>query len=288
MTFDELEALQNEKKKDLVNQILRVAGLFAVLLLVVLSVGVFLYPYSVFNIFGSGDKFWDCWNHVQYHLTNTKDIEVFVKEVAGLGYEPAYDGVQIIGAYDEGLGLYTDVSGGIWVSVQTILSKAFWGTSAKANFITLGAWSIIAVATIGLVGILILAAYIVAYNIKDLILVIRHFFKRTGYVITDISQNAVQSIDSTVEKKEKTEEKKPTTTKKPRVKKTVSQATPEEKTEEDREAEEIAAKLNAYKEEIANEEQVAIEPVVSQDQTVTAKSLNDMSDDELNKLLGNK
>src|SRR5574344_1256605 len=49
MTYEELEALNAFHQKDIVNEVLRIVGLIGVLFFIVLAIGTFLYPYSIFN-----------------------------------------------------------------------------------------------------------------------------------------------------------------------------------------------------------------------------------------------
>ena len=192
MTYQELEALQHEKNKELSNQILRVAGLFAVLFAVGLAVFVFLYPYSLFNLFatskGGHDQFWDLWSH--WAINVGKDYGVNGNGFGGwVGTMTELDTYNTTG---EGTG---------FVTMSTVLAHGFQtGSTWKANFYCLGGWSIILVATVGFVAILITAAYIIAYNVKDLILVIRHFLHRTAYFTKDIAEETSKSVKSGLEK----------------------------------------------------------------------------------------
>lgn len=197
MTSDEFDALQRERMKDVMNKVLRIFGVCALLFVVVLAIGAFLYPYSLFNLFGSGDKFYDCWNHIQYHLPK-EDIEVI---------------------YGEDAASYIKDGWG-WVSITKMMDVAFQnGTSPKLNFLVLGAWSIILVATLGMVMVIIFAAYVTAYNIKDLILVIRHIGKQGAAVISDVAITAAQSVEAGTANsqlgKKKNQPKKTSTKKRP-------------------------------------------------------------------------
>lgn len=183
MTSDEFDALQRERAKDVMNKVLRIFGVVALLFVVVLAVGCFLYPYSLFNLFGEGDKFWDCWSHIQFHLQEADIIKI-----------------------NDATGQSIEVTNGWgWANVSDMMNVAFQGTTAKLNFLVLGSWSVILVATIGIIGTVIMSAYIVAYNIKDLILVIRHVGKQGAAVISDVAGAAAQSVDEGV----KSDRKKP-------------------------------------------------------------------------------
>lgn len=164
MTYEEVEALKREKQKDLTNQILRISGLFAILFVVILAVGCFLYPFSLFNLFGKS-RFWDCYNHFPVH------------------------------------------AGGAWRTLSDVIdtvvhSGVYQDTGESVGFIDvfymIGSWTIPVLATVGFVAIILYAVYIVVYNIRDLISVIRHFIHRVGNVTSDISSTAVESVvDST-------------------------------------------------------------------------------------------
>lgn len=185
MTSDEFNALQRERTKDVLNKILRVFGVAALLFVVVLAIGAFLYPYSLLNLFGEGDKFWDCWNHIQYHLP-AGDIMIIYDDPA-----EALNHIDSNGACG-------------WTSITEMMRVAFRaGTSGKLNFLVLGTWSIILVATIGLIAVIIFAAYITAYNIKDLILVIRHFGRQGVAVISDVALTAAESVEEGTKDKNK-------------------------------------------------------------------------------------
>lgn len=174
MTSDEFDALQRERMKDVMNKVLRIFGVCALLFIVVLAIGCFLYPYSLFNLFGEGDKFWDCWSHIQFHLQESDIVKI-----------------------NDATGQSIDVVNGWgWANVSDMMNVAFQGTSAKLNFLVLGSWSVILVATIGIIGTVIMSAYIVAYNIKDLIVVIRHIGKGGAAVISDVANTAVESVES--------------------------------------------------------------------------------------------
>ena len=62
MTAEEHEQLQRYRTRDVWDQVFRIAGVVTVLTIIMLAVFIFLYPYSVFNVFptsaGKGDVFW--------------------------------------------------------------------------------------------------------------------------------------------------------------------------------------------------------------------------------------
>lgn len=191
MTSDEYDALQRERAKDVMNKILRIFGVCAMLFVIVLAVGCFLYPYSIFNLFGEGDKFWDCWSHIQFHLEEN-DINIINTNL--------YGGADHYIAEVMGNGTKWG-----WANIADMMQVAFQGTSAKLNFLVLGSWSVVLVATVGIIMVLIFAAYITIYNIKDLIQVIRHFGKQGVNVISDIAATTVESIETGM--KDETKEK---------------------------------------------------------------------------------
>jgi hypothetical protein len=194
MTYEELDALQREKTKDLTNQILRVLGLLTALVIVILAIGTFLYPYSIFNWWGK-TTFVDAVRDFTVHVSATN----------------AEGGKEMI-----------------TVSIKEILDMVYLGSTTVRGYVcsvgfievfySIGFWTIPVIATVGFISIIIYAAYIVAYNIRDLIAVIKHFFKRAGYVVSDVAVTAAEGIDSQVDKK-----KKRTTTKKSSPKKEVEE-----------------------------------------------------------------
>lgn len=181
MTYDEIQALNREKSKDLTNQILRVLGLFTALVLVILAVGCFLYPFSILNFIPTkggwgmdGDTFWALTSHF-----------------------PVY-------------------SHGAWHDVGWSLSQVLRGDPGFIDvFYFMSFWTIPVIATIGLIAIVIYAAYIVAYNVKDLINVIKHFFNRAGYVVSDIADAGRESVSETTDGQKKKKTTKKTTKKLP-------------------------------------------------------------------------
>lgn len=188
MTSDEYDALQRERNKDIRNKVLRIFGVCAMLFVVVLAVGCFLYPYSIFNLFGHGDRFWDCWGHIQYHIDGN-DIAIINNNIYG-------------GADHYEVDVLANGRSWGWANVSDMMQVAFQGTSLKLNFIVLGSWSIVLVTTIGIVGTIIFAIYITAYNIKDLIQVIRHIGKKSAYIISDITVTAAESVEAGIKDKQ--------------------------------------------------------------------------------------
>lgn len=169
MTYAETKQLEKERQKDVLYQVLRVLGLFAVLFVVVLMVGTCLYPYSIFNLFGNGNAFWDYYSELPYWVNNSD--------------------ASILELY----GVTVDSKG--FVSATDLMSHAFNnGLSARANFICLGSWSVVLLATVGFVVVVISTLYVVAINIKDLIDVIKRLGVGASYIATDISKTAAKSI----------------------------------------------------------------------------------------------
>lgn len=207
LTREEYDALSRAKTQEVLNKVLRVFGVVTLVFVVVLAIGCFLYPYSLFNLFGSGDKFWDCWQHIQYHVS-ASDMELI--------YGEGYGGREIT----DGMG---------WADAGDLITRlGYPGASAKLNFLGLGSWSIILVSTIGIVAAVIFTAYLVAYNIKDLIGVIKHVTGRTGAVVSDIALSAVESVAQTNEQLTPNSKKK-TPKKKEKAKQLFESETEEEK-----------------------------------------------------------
>ena len=187
MTSEEFAVLQMERQKELINRILRVVGVVAFLLIAALAIGSCLYPYSIFNLFGNGDRFWDCWNHLQYHLCES-DLRA-ISAVTGGTAKISWD------SGTEGLG-----SG--WASISDMAFVVFQGTSAKLNFIVLGAWSFVVVATVTLIGLVIACVYITAYSIRDLIAVVKHVKNKTSAVIVDVGNITTESVQEGIGQQE--------------------------------------------------------------------------------------
>ena len=190
MTSDEFAVLQMEHQKELINRILRVVGVVALLLIAALAIGSCLYPYSLFNLFGNGDRFWDCWSHLQYHLCES-DLRA-ISAVTGGTAKISWD------SGTEGLG-----SG--WASISDMAFVVFQGTSAKLNFIVLGAWSFVVVATVTLIGLVIACVYITAYSIRDLIAVVKHVKNKTSAVIVDVGNITTESVQEGIGQQEEEE-----------------------------------------------------------------------------------
>jgi hypothetical protein len=175
MTYDEIQALSAYRQKDIINEVLRIIGLCGFLLFIILAIGTFLYPYSVFNFIPTSgskysentDTFWSLWNNIKFYI---------------------------------GTGSHVDADG--YETVGTIYSHAFYDSVAKENFIALGAWSIIPLATVGLVAVVWLAAYIAAFSIKDLINMIHRLRIGTAQAFESVVATGKQSIDETIPVKE--------------------------------------------------------------------------------------
>ena len=193
MTSEEFAVLQMERQKELINRILRVVGVVAFLLIAALAIGSCLYPYSIFNLFGNGDRFWDCWNHLQYHLceSDLKSISAATGGTAKISWDSGTEGL-----------------GSGWVSIGDMAFVVFQGTSAKLNFIVLGAWSFVVVATVTLIGLVIACVYITAYSIRDLIAVIKHVKNKTSAVIVGVGNITTESVQEGIGQQEEEEVEK--------------------------------------------------------------------------------
>ena len=193
MTSDEFAVLQMERQKELINRILRVVGVVAFLLIAALAIGSCLYPYSLFNLFGNGDRFWDCWSHLQYHLCES-DLRAISAATGGTAKI----------SWDSG----TEGLGSGWVSIGDMAFVVFQGTSAKLNFIVLGAWSFVVVATITLISLIVACVYITAYSIRDLIAVVKHVKNKTSAVIVDVGNITTESVQEGIGQQEEEEVEK--------------------------------------------------------------------------------
>ena len=193
MTSEEFAVLQMEHQKELINRILRVVGVIALLLIAALAIGSCLYPYSLFNLFGNGDRFWDCWSHLQYHLCES-DLRAISAATGGTAKI----------SWDSG----TEGLGSGWASISDMAFVLFQGTSAKLNFIALGAWSFVAVATVTLISLIVACVYITAYSIRDLIAVIKHVGNKTSAVIVDVGNITTESFQEGIGQQEEEEVEK--------------------------------------------------------------------------------
>ena len=193
MTSEEFAVLQMEHQKELINRILRVVGVIALLLIAALAIGSCLYPYSLFNLFGNGDRFWDCWSHLQYHLCES-DLRAISAATGGTAKI----------SWDSG----TEGLGSGWASISDMAFVLFQGTSAKLNFIVLGAWSFVAVATVTLISLIVACVYITAYSIRDLIAVVKHVGNKTSAVIVDVGNITTESFQEGIGQREEEEVEK--------------------------------------------------------------------------------
>ena len=175
MTSEEFAVLQMERQKELINRILRVVGVVAFLLIAALAIGSCLYPYSIFNLFGNGDRFWDCWNHLQYHLceSDLKSISAATGGTAKISWDSGTEGL-----------------GSGWVSIGDMAFVVFQGTSAK------------------LIGLVIACVYITAYSIRDLIAVVKHVKNKTSAVIVDVGNITTESVQEGIGQQEEEEVEK--------------------------------------------------------------------------------
>ena len=298
MTEEEHRALEKFRQKELSNQIARVVGVVSIVVIIILAIGCFLYPYSIFNLFGDGDRFWDCWNHLSYHVSSN-DINHF------MDYKLSLEGSEL----DMWKSIH-DVNGsGGWLNLQQIMRMAFEdGTSFKVNFITIGAWSVIVLSTIGFVAAIFLSIYMLAYNISDLFKLIHKGVNRTTENLHDVKDAVVNSVTGRDNERTititKQEPKKPAARKKKTTQVKVEEPVeekivePEVKSEEEIEEDEINAKIEALKKEAEAEEKV-LEKQEPTTEAVTAADVaparrnaktaepdyENLSDDELTAML---
>ena len=313
MTDEEHRALEKFKQKELSNQIARVVGVVSIVAIIILAIGCFLYPFSIFNLFGNGDRFWDCWDHMSYHVSSS-DMQHFAEKVNLFSQNEDYvkawcdarGATYTITSWAEGTGT---VSGG-WLNLSEIMRMAFEdGTSFKVSFVTIGAWSIIVLSTIGFVAAIFISIYMLAYNISDLFKLVHRGAARTKENLHDVKDAIVSGVTGRDDEKtititqpavkkparKKTAKKIEDTVKKPEV-------TEVEKTDEEVEEDEINAKIEAIKADIAaNDEKIynqepATEAVTSTEDIVpevqprrNAKDAepdyDNLSEDELNAML---
>ena len=176
LTSDEVTALQIINRKDVTNRITRIVGLLSIMFVVVLMVGCFLYPFSFFNLFGKGNRFWDCWGQFQIYApqAKTKWLEMF-------------------GGWNPDTQTYANEFTG-WITLKQVYSGlGFSGVGGIVDFYALGGWSIILIATIGFVIIVILGAYLLFDSIKDLVIIVQDVRSRTRGFIQDIASTARES-----------------------------------------------------------------------------------------------
>ena len=282
MSADEYAALQRYRTRDVWDQVFRIAGVVTVLAVLMLAVFVFLYPFSIFNVFNTSgnDQFWSLWNH--WIVNVGKDYgngTAFNNEWAGSFAELAQ--------FDED-GNFIGVAATGFVTMATVLAHGFQpGSTWKANFYCIGGWTIYVVATIGFVAIIIGAAFILASNIKNLIGVIRHLGTKTSETFSQLGTTAKESYEEAVpEAKEKK-------TKTPRKKKEVAPAEEEPVVLDDTE-EEVAKRVEELKEELKEEEvkeQPKVVPVTEAPKAETKKAstkFDTLADDDIDRLLGGK
>jgi hypothetical protein len=257
MTYEETAALNAYHQKDIVNEVLRIIGLFGFLFFIVLAIGTYLYPYSIFNFIstsdGGQDTFWNLWSNINFYI-GMKDSQPINSYVSSNGYE----------------------------TLGTMYSHAFIESTPKENFVVLGAWSIIPLATIGLIAVIWLAAYIAAFSIKDLINMIHRLGLGTAQAFESVVITGKQAIDETIPAQEQKKEldKKP-------IKSDVDETLAKDDTE---------AKIAKMKKDIAEEEDaksipsenitpIKVAPEPAHEKQTEKKDLAALSDDDLNKLL---
>lgn len=168
LTSDEVTALQIINRKDITNRITRIVGLLSIMFVVVLMVGCFLYPFSLFNLFGSGNRFWDCWGHFPIYAKGIKE-------------------------WNSDTSTFDLVNK--WVTLEEVYSGLGFSERATPiiNFYALGGWSIILIATIGFITIVIIGAYLLFDSIKDLVIIVQDVRSRTRGFIQDIASTARES-----------------------------------------------------------------------------------------------
>ena len=76
------------------------------------------------------------------------------------------------------------------------------------NFIVLGAWSFVVVATITLISLIVACVYITAYSIRDLIAVVKHVKNKTSAVIVDVGNITTESFQEGIGQREEEEVEK--------------------------------------------------------------------------------
>lgn len=297
LTAKEHAALDKYHKQELSNRILRIVGLISILCIITLAVGCFLYPYSLLNVFGEGDGFWNCWKHVEYHLGDTAVETYYNQLIESIDWADPYVLKQygskdvfekyFIESHNVAVAENGEWESG-WLKLEEIMAIAFQpGTGAKCSFIMIGSWSIVVLSTIGLVGTIVYAIYAVSYNIKDLINLLKHLIRGTKYIIDDVGVTVkeqteealadigVTNTQPTRRRATKPKQEKPVVAKeKPKYEPTSEDLTDEEESD-------IQKKIAAYKEELEKESSPT--PEIKSQPVKTG--LDSLSDDDLNNLL---
>lgn len=170
MTVDEYDALQRGRQRNVINAILRVLGVFVLLVLVVMAIGSFLYPYSLFNVIGFGNMFPDCVSRIQYYVN------------------------------------------GVWQSYGELCTAFGSGqlSDGYGIFVVISGWTIVPLATIGIISAIIFAAYVIAYSIRDIIDVFKNLNKQISVTVTDVVSATGESIDASFDNQKKGAKKKST------------------------------------------------------------------------------
>ena len=158
MSAEEYDALQRYRTRDVWDQIFRIAGVVTVLVVILLAVFIFLYPYSVFNVFptsnGGKDTFWNMLSAWHVYVGNNENT--WLGQIADKsGY------VEMQRLYDVAFQTTKNVT------IEDELVAIASGFDFKCGVYVIGSWTIVVVATIGFVAAIIGTAFILASNIKN-------------------------------------------------------------------------------------------------------------------------
>ena len=279
MSAEEYASLQRYRTRDVWDQVFRIAGVVTVLTVILLAVFIFLYPYSIFNVFptsnGGKDTFWNMLSSWHVYVGNNENT--WLGRVADTsGY------VEMQRLYDVAFQTTRNITvGEDLVAIPT-------GFDFKCGVYVIGSWTIVVVATIGFIAAIVGAAFILASNIKNLIGVIRHVSRKTGETFSQLGTTAKESYEEAVPE---VKEKKKT----PRKKKEEPKVAPaEEEPVDDEDEDDVSKRVEELKEELAEEEaakeQAKVVPVTQAPKAEPAKpsKYDSLGDDELDKLLGSK
>ena len=285
MTAEEHDQLQRYRTRDVWDQVFRIAGVVTVLTIIMLAVFIFLYPYSIFNVFptsaGKGDVFWKMLNAWHVYVGNDTNTWLGHLGAENNGY------VEMGRLFDVAFQSETSRT---WInSAGTEILGGPTGFDFKCGVYVIGSWTIVVVATIGFVAAVVGAGFILASNIKNLIGVIRHVTIKTGETFTNLGATAKESYEEAVpEAKEKRK-----TTRKKKDEKVVTPAEEEPVVLDDTE-EEVAKRVEELKEELKEEEvkeQPKVVPVTEAPKAETKKAstkFETLADDDIDRLLGGK
>lgn len=291
MSAEEYAALQRYRTRDVWDQVFKIAGVVTVLFLIMLAVFVFLYPYSLFNVFptsaGKGDVFWKMLG--SWHVYVGNDTSTY------LGYLGAQNGgyvemtelfnVAFQSTTSWSVTSFVEQGDGTFIKVVTDVVNQGTGFGFKEGFYVIGSWTIAIISTIGFVAAVAGAVYILVSNIRNLIGVIRHVGRKTSESLSALGMTAKDSLEEAIPEVKETK-------KKPRKKKEVVPAEEEPVVDEEVDEEaDVSKRVEELKNELAEEEaakQPKIEPVAEKSVEKKPSKYDGMTDNDIDRLLSGK